>query len=44
MKVTFRTVTGQSFSLDLEESSKVSHQSVVGPLIVGSQIVRNFGL
>ncbi len=36
MKVTFRTVTGQSFSLDLEESSKVSHQSVVGPLIIGS--------
>ena len=31
MKVTFRTVTGQSFPLDLEESSKVSHQRVVGP-------------
>ena len=29
--MTFRTVTGQSFSLDLEESSKVSHQRVVGP-------------
>lgn len=26
MKVTFRTVTGSNFSLDLEDSSKVSDQ------------------
>lgn len=27
MKVTFRTVTGTSFSLDLDDKSKVGHQA-----------------
>ena len=38
MKVTFRTVTGTGFSLDLEDSSKVSHHALPVTVIEAREI------